>query len=236
MTDDQHADQHDDRHADRELEALLRAADPASDLPPADPSRVARLLEDTMTDPQLDESRTDGTRNRSRTTWLVAAVAALLIGGGVLFATTRGDDDPTPSAGDAPSDATTPSEGVPAGEGGRTVTELTASGAAAQARCMVPTESPQVIAGQETVVDGVVESISGSTVTLVPTQFYAGTPTDVVVVQAPGPEMESLLSAVSFEEGGRYLVAATGGRVTLCGFSAPYSEALAAAYAEAFPG
>ena len=33
---------------DDELLARLRAADPAASLPPADPSRVARLLEDTM--------------------------------------------------------------------------------------------------------------------------------------------------------------------------------------------
>ncbi|MEO9323009.1 hypothetical protein ABFT23_05925 [Nocardioides sp. C4-1] len=229
-------------HDDRELEALLRAADPASDLPPADPTRVARLLEDTMTDPQPHASRTDGAPHRGRATWLAAAVAALLIGGGVLFAATRGDDGPAPSAGDAPSDATTPSGdgdvngATGATDGPPTVTELTAAGAALQTKCMVPTESPQVVAGQETVFDGVVESVSGSTVTLVPSKFYAGQATDLVVVQAPGAEMEALLSAVSFEEGERYLVAATDGRVTLCGFSARWSEALAATYAEAFPG
>ena len=41
---------------------------------------------------------------------------------------------------------------------------------------------------------------------------------------------------MSFEEGGRYLVSATDGRVTLCGFSAPYSTELAALYDQAFPG
>ncbi len=39
-----------------------------------------------------------------------------------------------------------------------------------------------------------------------------------------------------FEEGGRYLVSATDGRVTVCGFSAPYSAELAALYEQAFPG
>ena len=36
------------RDDDPELRDRLRAADPASSLPPADPTRVARLLEDTM--------------------------------------------------------------------------------------------------------------------------------------------------------------------------------------------
>ncbi|MDO9455518.1 hypothetical protein [Nocardioides sp.] len=226
MTDDQQdqPDQHD------ELRALLQSADPAASLPTADPTRVARLLEDTMTDQLTDESRTDGTRNRSRLTWIVAAAAVLVIGGGVLFATTTdNDDDVPPTAGGDPTSQQSTATGAD-----RTVTELSATGGTS-AKCMDPLSSPQVVAAQTTAFDGTVESISGGTVTLVPTKFYAGDETDVVVVQAPGPDMEALLSAVSFEEGSRYLVSATDGQVTLCGFSAEYSDALAAVYAEAFP-
>ena len=44
-----------DHGPDDELLARLRAADPAASLPPADPDRVARLLEDTMShDTELD--------------------------------------------------------------------------------------------------------------------------------------------------------------------------------------
>ncbi len=227
MTDEH---EHDHEHDHDGLRALLQSADPASTLPPADPTRVARLLEDTMTDQLTDESRSDGPHDRSRLTWLVAAAAAVLIAGGVAFALTQGEDEPVPTAGDAPSSQT-------AGDGVPTVTELTAAGDAGTAgKCMTPEAAPQVVAAQTTVFDGTVEAISGSMVTLEPTRFYAGEETDVVVVKAPGPDMQALLSAVTFEEGQRYLVAATDGRVTLCGFSAVYSDRLAAVYDEAFPG
>jgi len=94
----------------------------------------------------------------------------------------------------------------------------------------------EVLAEQTTAFDGTVTSVTGDVVTLTPTTWYAGEPTDTVEVQAPSADMQRLLSAVSFEQGGRYLVSATGGRVTLCGFSAAYSDDLAAIYTQAFPG
>ncbi len=93
-----------------------------------------------------------------------------------------------------------------------------------------------MVSAQTTVVDAVAESVSGGLVTLRPTRFYAGEETDLVTVESPGEDMQALLSAVQFEEGKRYLVSATDGRVTLCGFSAEYSDSLAAVYAEAFAG
>ena len=56
---------------DDELRARLRAADPASSLPPADPERVARLLEDVMSTELTTEYRETGTRNRGPLTWAV---------------------------------------------------------------------------------------------------------------------------------------------------------------------
>ena len=55
-------------------------------------------------------------------------------------------------------------------------------------------------------------------------------------MQAPDRDLQALLAAVDFREGERYLVAASDGRVTLCGFSGPFSEELAELYAKAFPG
>ena len=49
---------------DDELRDRLRAADPASSLPPADPERVARLLEDVMSTELTTENRETGTRGR----------------------------------------------------------------------------------------------------------------------------------------------------------------------------
>jgi hypothetical protein len=218
---------------DDALAARLRAADPASSVPPADPDRVARLLEDTMSntgedmddtghEDLLTESRETGTRNRSPLTWLVAAAAAVIILGAGIFAVvngTGGDDSAPPVAGPEPS---------------ATVTALTAPDAAAyEARCMVPTA--EVLSRAEVAFDGTVESISGGLVTLAPTHWYAGGPTDLVTVEAPSEEIAKLLVAVEFEDGGRYLVAASdSGQVMVCGFSAPYTEGLAATYAEAF--
>ena len=216
---------------DDELRTQLAALDPAASLSPADPSRVARLLEDTMTDTLTDESRADGTHHRSRLTWIVAAAAFVVIGGGVVFAVSQGGDEPAPVASTEPSPA--------APTTAETVTELGVEAGAVAAKCMAVVGNPaavDVLAGQSVAFDGTVTSISGDKVTLEPSTFYAGEETDLVVVDAPGSDMEALLSAVSFEEGARYLVSGDDGRVTVCGFSAAYSDELAAVYAEAFGG
>jgi hypothetical protein len=236
---------------DDQLRDLLRSADPAADLPAADPAAVHRLLEDAMTDSPTDQTgRTGQTgqtgptgpavrRARPRAsrslTWLVAAAAVVLIAGGIVLGVTWGGRDDDPAAGDAPPVAETPTPGATSSVA-PTVTELTATGAASAGKCLTPEAAPEVVASQDTVLDGVVESISGSKVTLAPTRWYAGDETDLVVVEAPGAELEAaLLSAVRFEEGGRYLVSATDGVVTLCAFTAPYSPELAAVYEGAFP-
>ncbi|WP_243058962.1 hypothetical protein [Nocardioides sp. SR21] len=209
---------------DDELLHRLQASDPAASLPPADPERVARLLEDVMSTELTTENRETGTHDRSPLTWLVAAAAAVIIAGVGIFAFLQLNDD-----------STTPVAVDPVQVSDPTVTVLSAPQEAAYAaKCMVP--SAEVLAGQTVAFDGTVTGIDGSTVTLTPTTWYAGDPTDTVEVQAPSADMQLLLSAVSFEDGGRYLVSATDGRVTLCGFSAAYSDELATIYARAFAG
>ncbi|MFC4787106.1 hypothetical protein ACT8ZV_21700 [Nocardioides sp. MAHUQ-72] len=203
------------------LRDRLRAADPASSLPPADPAWVARLLEDTMSNPTdtevATESRATGTRGRGPLTWLVAAAAVLLIAGVGFFGLVNRGADEVPTAGDSP-----------------TVTELQAPTEAAYlARCPVPTAA--LLSRQTFAFDGTVRSIADGVVTLVPRHFYAGDPTDLVTVTAPQSRLQALVEAVQFEDGGRYLVSAADGRVTVCGFSAEYSPRLAGVYAQAFP-
>ncbi|MCW2766555.1 MAG: hypothetical protein JWO11_2514 [Nocardioides sp.] len=203
--------------SDDELRARLRDADPAASLPPADPDRVARLLEDTMSSDPTTESRGTGTHDRSPLTWLVAAAAVLIIAGVGFFGfqSLSGGDNKVPTASTQP-----------------TVTELT--GGTAAGRCMVPTA--EVLANQAVAFEGTVQAISAGVVTLVPGHFYAGAETDLVEVQAPPDELAQLIGAVDFQVGGTYLVSATGGRVSVCGFSGPVTPALQALYAEAFPG
>jgi hypothetical protein len=204
---------------DAGLRARLREVDPAASLPPADPAGVDRLLEDAMTHDELPETRADGARGRSGLTWLVAAAAAVVIAGVGLFVLTRGDEQVDP-----PAAATT-----------NRTTELTAPGdAATSGRCLAPT-ADALAANADVAFDGTVTSVSGGEATLTTTQWYAGTPTETVVVQAPSEEMQQLLAAVDLQQGERYLVAGDRhGSVMLCGFSAPYDPRLAALYAEAF--
>jgi len=193
------------------LRERLRSGDPASSLPPVDAARVARILEDAM--------GTDApARSRSPLTWVVAAAAAAVIGGVGLFALL--DRDP----GSAP----------PVAGGAPTVTELTAPSVFG-GRCMVPTA--EVLSGSDVAFDGTVDEISGGSVTLTPTRWYAGVETDLVTVEAPSTDLRALIGAVDFRPGGRYLVAASDdGAVMVCGFSAPYDPQLAGLYAEAFGG
>ena len=203
---------------DPELLARLMAADPAAHLPPADPSRVARLLEDTMNTPhtEADAARSDHpapVRGRSPLAWIAAAAAvAALAGGG--FWMTRGDDS-------AP--AVTP-----------TVTTLDSPPDPGAAKCQVP--NAELLATQAVAFDGTVTSLADGVATLEVARWYAGDETDLVAVKAPNADLQQLLLAVDFQEGKRYLVSALDGQVSVCGFSGEYSTELAALYDEAFGG
>jgi hypothetical protein len=173
--------------------------------------------DDTLT----TESRRTHIHNRSLLTWLVAAAVALVIVGATLFALLGDDSD----------DNGEPS-GLPSGDGAPNTVELLAS--PPTERCMLP--NVEVLQQQELAFDGVVRSVAGGNATLEPSRFFAGDQADTVVVQAPDGDLQELLAAVDFREGERYLVSATDGRVTLCGFSGPYSDRLARLYDEAFGG
>ena len=201
---------------DDELRMRLRAADPAATLPPGDPAAGARLVEDVMSTELTTESRETGTRQRGPLTWLGAAAAGVVIAGAAIFGVRAlTGDDPTP----------------PVSQGEPTSISLTVPDAG-QSRCMVP--NAEALAAADVAFDGTVTAIHGGEVTLAPSTWYAGGPADTVVVTAPSAQMQEVAEGVSFEVGGRYLVSATDGRVTLCGFSAPYDAQLAALYAQAF--
>lgn len=218
--------------ADDELRAQLRTLDPAASLPAADPSLVARLIDDTVSDDvdhDIPETRQTGVHERSRLTWLVAAAAVLLIAGmGAFVLLDRAADDDVPTVD--PGGTTEASDPAAA----PSVTTLSAPGNIGAGRCAVP--SAKTLATQHVAFEGVVEEIADGTVTLSPTVFYAGEPSEVVQVEAPAAVLEQLLIAVSFEVGGRYLVSAADGRVSVCGYSGAWSPELEQLYVEAFPG
>lgn len=226
---DETSDPEGDESVTAELLDRLRAADPGTDLPPADPTRVDRLLEDVMSDTRQDAPIPTPIPTEAQTrnplTWLVAAAALVLIAAGGVLALAGGDDSPLapPTAG---------SSGAPAGE--VTTTELALPGGA-PARCMVP--SAEVLAGAAYAVDAEVTAVAGGTATLEPTTWYAGEQTDRVEVAAGSADLAALIGAPEFQVGQRYLVAGNGeGQVMVCGFSGPYDQRLAGLYAEAFGG
>ena len=151
----------------------------------------------------------------------MAVAAAVVIAGVGGYALTSGNKTtitPPPSA---------------ASSSAPTTTELSAP-AATDAKCLVP--SVEALKGADLAFAGTVSAIDGEQVTLDVDIWYAGEATDQVVVTAPSADMQALLSAVSFTDGQRYLVAANDGKVMVCGFSAAYDESLASLYGQAFPG
>lgn len=172
---------------------------------------------DTMT-----ESRGSGIRGRSPLTWLVAAAAVMLIAAaGLLTIVDRSGDPAVPTAGGSPSTTDL------------SVTELTMAGDDSTSRCIIP--NAELLSGAAYAVDAEAVSIDDGIVTLEPTEWFAGDPTDLVEVAQSDANMQTLVGATKFEEGQRYLVAGNdNGVVMVCGFSGPYSEELAALYSQAF--
>lgn len=201
-----------------ELRTRLRAVDPAATLPSDDPLRVARLVEDVMSTEPTTESRETGTRHRSPLTWAVAAAAVLVIAGtGIFGVRALTGDDPAP---------------VGTEQAAPSVTRLEMPESVGAGKCLVP--SAETLAHADLAFEGTVTAMAGDQVTLAPTRWYVGDPTDEVQVTAPSEQLQRVASAVSFQEGGRYLVSAMEGQVSLCGLSAAYDERLAAIYQQAF--
>ena len=229
----------DDTAEDRALRGRMAALDPVATLPAADPAWVARLVQEARSDEgdlDVPETRQTGVHDRSRLTWLVAAAAFVLIAAVGAFALVdRGDDD-VPAAGPGSADtrsSSDPSTGSTGRETGET-TVLSAPAGVGSGRCAVA--SADVLARQTLAFDATVTALTDGLVTLEPTKFYAGEPTDVVEVQAPPRVLSELLLAVDFEEGERYLVSAVEGEVSVCGYSGAWSPELERLYVAAFAG
>jgi hypothetical protein len=101
-------------------------------------------------------------------------------------------------------------------------------------KCAVP--SAETLSTFDTAFAGTVTSLEDGTATLAVDQWYAGGDADTATVTTPEQDLAALLMAVEFEKGKSYLVSATDGRVTLCGFTGETTPELQALYDEAFAG
>jgi hypothetical protein len=152
-------------------------------------------------------------RDRHRVIALAAVVALLVVGAAIGVSVLRNDS---------------PTSALPPG------TAL--GGGAATASCLAFSEEPLGLAAAA--FDGTVTAIQGDEVALVVNRWYRGESGDTVRLLAPDLTGTSLVGAVGFVEGERYLVSGdTAGGLFLpavCGFSVTYSEEMAATFARAF--
>lgn len=233
---------------DDDLLARMRAADPAADLPPAAPESVSRLLEDVMKHPVDHVSSPDpaaaASSGAASTTgpaaagspnsapagpapsrwsralpWVAGAAAAAMVAIAGFSLMAQRVEPP----------AQQPTVAAP----GPTTTTVTAP-AAAPGRCVPP--SPEVLAGAELAVDATVTEVAGDQVTLTVNQWFAGTPTDELVVTAVPASLQDLIGAPDLQQGQRYLLAANAGQLVVCGFSGPFDSERSTLYTAAFGG
>ncbi|TNM69165.1 hypothetical protein FHN55_05130 [Streptomyces sp. NP160] len=203
---------------DDELRAALRGADPATSLPPADRAWVTDHLEDAVTStrptPAAQAWDADGRRRaaRRRRPWLVGMAVAVGVAAAAVVAVPV----------------------VLSRAPGLETTALTAEPFDPATASCLPV--PDLLPGVDTAFAGRVTSVDGDRVVLEVERAYRGEPGDRVVVDAPQQDGTSaaLVGGFPFEVGGDYLVAATAGRVAVCGASGPADSALQSEYDRTF--
>ncbi|KUL35239.1 hypothetical protein [Actinoplanes awajinensis] len=194
---------------DDDLRAHLRRADPGASLPQLPPDRIAPLLEHTMAVPFAEATVTPITTSaRRRRVAMLAAAAVVLFGVAAGWALLRPSPGPESTAG-------VPVVPLPA-ISSASVTRLTATGMVA--KCMEPT-AELLRSRTDFAFAGTVQEIDGGVVTLAVTHVYLGTPVDLVQVAQEGGASETMLGSGKFEQGGKYLVAASEGAIRICGYS-----------------
>lgn len=203
-----------DEPLDETQERLLRrmrAADPAQQTAPAASSWIPDLVEATMS--------TDlGPATRPRR-WApaVAAAAVVAVVAGGAYAVLQDDD---PGARTTPPEATATTLALPGGGDG-----------ASMSSCIQ--FDVEFLRAMEVAFSGTATEVGGDTVTLEVDHWYKGGDADVVRLANFDPRNVSL-DGFTFEQGDRYLISATDGAVSFCGFSGPWSEELAIAFDQAF--
>ena len=171
------------------------------------------LLEDIMSTPLSEQPETATKPRQSR--WLIgvaAAAALVVVVGGAIALTggTAGD----PVAQDPP-------------------LVLNAGGEDVMASCIM--FSVEELAKAQVAFEGTVVTVEGDAVTLDVGEWFKGGDAGQVVLNAP-QGLEALIAGFPFEVGSQYLITAYEGNVNYCGFSAPSTPEMKAAFEQAFGG
>ena len=220
-------DEH-DFDEDPQLRALLAQSDPARALTPADQQGLARLLldiqEDTVSNDldirtDLPQQTTALRRRGALASLVVAAAVATIAGGGYAAVSSPQDNGSVEQAGPS----TSPVDPV--------VLSLEAP-TSLPAKCAVPTA--ELLAGADVAFAGTVTAIEGDVVTFSPTETYAGAAADEIEIVGMSPDVRALTGQPEFVVGGTYLVSATDGQMSACGFSGESSPELQNLYDLAF--
>jgi hypothetical protein len=201
------------------LERRLRAANPVPSERTLLPSgrTLADLLEATMTTELTDrEPPTKPSR------WRVLAVAAVVIGAlaaGGIYLVSRDGSGGQSKGGTSP----------------KTVLALSLPPATAPGMQSCIQFSVDTLRPMQVAFSGTVTSVAAESATLTVDHWYKGGDTDEVRVTTPDLSVPvALEGGVELVEGQRYLVTATDGVVNICGFTAEWTEDLAATFKEAF--
>jgi hypothetical protein len=171
-----------------------------------------QLLEDIMSTPVKEATASDQGGNRSKWVVGVAAAAALVVAVGAGLILSNGGD-----GGDVV--AVSPPMTLSAGEG--------------DGMQMCIQFSTEQLATMPVAFEGTVTALEGEEATLDVDHWYKGGDSEQVVVSAP-QGMMALIGGIDLEVGDQYLITASDGTVSYCGFSGPSTPELKAAFEEAF--
>ncbi|MER3390684.1 MAG: hypothetical protein RJQ01_11720 [Microcella sp.] len=193
---------------DRRLRDRLRAADPARDLAPLDPTWLDHRMEHIMTDTTTVAPAASA--NRAQRLWApLVGVAAVAAAAAIAVPLALG-------AGGSPSIE---------------ALEQPSGGDLAAGSC--PILAPEQLTMQDQAFAARVITVEGGTAVLEVTERFTGEVADRVEVPQVDP-LDGDFSGVPFDEGGDYLIAASGGVIALCGLTGDDSSELRAIYEEAF--
>lgn len=220
---------------DDELRTWLRRLDPQATAPvdPITGPRARHLLEHTMTtQTTTDTSQGTGTSAtleetgavdergatrawlpRRRVVTAVLGAAAVAVTAGVLW-------NPTGDRSGVPVKKSTLALALPDGTSAASCIRFDAA---------ILKDIPVAFAAKAV-------SVGPETITLDVTRWYAGGTAQVVTLSTPGANTSIALDGVTFEAGKDYLVSATDGTVTSCGYSGEANPTLQQAYTTAYGG